>query len=144
MRQCEILNKYHSFRLDVLQTFYVPLLAPKGLIRLLPKWAKHETFLISHFFAAVQCSGVKKSHVGFDPGKNKPESMAGTKVQSQTGHEQKRYFVLFFFSSVPVRYPVLLFSLYPKGCVFVDAVNMGLAIKHSVNRHIKIRIWLIN
>lgn len=143
MRQCEILNKYHSFRLDVLPTFYVPLLAPKGLIRLLPKWAKHETFLISHFFSAVQCSGVKKSHVGFDPGK-KQTGINGRNEGAVTNRSRVETLFRFFFSSVPVRYLVLLFSLYPRGCVFVDAVNMGLAIEHSVNRHIKIRIWLIN
>ena len=82
--------------------------------------------------------------MGFDPGKNKPESVAGTKVQSQTGHEKKGYFVIIFFSSVPVRYLVRLFPCTRKDVCFVDAVNMGLAIEHSVNRHIKIRIWLIN
>ena len=56
-------------------------------MRLLPKWAKLETFLISHFFQ--QCSvAVLKSRTWVSiPEKNKPESMAGTKVQSQTGHE---------------------------------------------------------
>lgn len=142
MRQCEILNKYHSFRLDVLPTFYVPLLAPKGLIRLLPKWAKHETFLISHFFQ--QCSvAVLKSRTWVSI----PEKINRNQwPERRCSHKPvtSRNAISFFFSSVPVRYLVLLFSLYPRGCVFVDAVNMGLAIEHSVNRHIKIRIWLIN
>jgi len=87
----------------------------------------------------VKFSGVKKSHVGFDPGKDKPESV----ISAVTNRSRVETTFRYFFFECPGQVSRSAFFLVPESA-FVDVVNMGLAIEHSVNRHIKIRIWLIN